>query len=171
MQGDRHNKGKPGFHLLPLDALQEICSVYDFGANKYAPWNWAKGLSWSDTQASLLRHLAAWSIGEERDSESGLPHDVHIAWNAITLVAMRIRGIGKDDRFKLISKGNDVTRHTVEGNISDPIVPVAGTYDPIARSTGHDVTNMMRPNDYSTNSGSGGSTVVNPVPRHIIAST
>lgn len=150
MSGSRYNKGKPGLNLLPLDALREICKVYDFGASKYAPWNWAKGLSWSETQASLMRHLTDWSLGIDKDEESGLYHDIHIAWNAITLVAMRLRGIGKDDRYKLNTVSDDVPRHTIEGNISDPIVPVTTTYDPTTLGSLVDnVANMMGPNNDS----------------------
>lgn len=99
--GDRKNKGKEGMHLLPLDALKEISKVYDFGTTKYAPHNWEKGLHWNEgCAASLLRHLSEWSRGRDKDDESGLYHDIHIAFNAIALVAFRIRNIGKDDRNK-----------------------------------------------------------------------
>lgn len=100
--GNRDNKGKPGVHLLPLDALVDIARVYDYGCRKYALHNWEQGLKWSEgTEASLLRHLAAWHGGEDYDPESGLPHDLHIAFNALALVAFRLRGIGIDDRHKL----------------------------------------------------------------------
>lgn len=163
MTGARYNEGKAGFNLLPLDALKEICKVYDFGATKYAPWNWAKGLSWSETQASLMRHLAAWSIGEERDEESGLHHDVHIAWNAITLVAMRLRLIGTDDRFKLNTISDDVPGHPIKRDISDPVVPVTATDDPSPTITIDNVSNMVGPDDDSTDRGTSWDTIVHPV--------
>ena len=97
----RYNKGKEGMHMLPFFALKEIAKVYDFGGKKYAPWNWAKGLSYGETMGSLLRHLSDWQRGEEKDNESKLHHDTHIAWNAITLVAMRLMKRGTDDRFKV----------------------------------------------------------------------
>lgn len=100
--GDRKNAGKPGMHLLPLDALVELSKIYDFGARKYAPHNWEKGLKWDEgTKASLLRHLSAWSSGEDYDSESGLPHDLAIGFNALALITYRIRKIGIDDRHKV----------------------------------------------------------------------
>jgi len=98
--GDRYNQGKPGMHLLPMDALMEIAKVFDYGSIKYSSHNWERGLKWDEgIKASLLRHLAQWSTGEYADGESGLPHDIHIAFNAIALVTMRLRGIGEDDRF------------------------------------------------------------------------
>lgn len=88
--------------MLPLDALLEITKVYDYGAIKYAPHNWEKGLKWDEgIKASLLRHLAEWSAGKDYDEESGLPHDIHISFNALALVTMRIRDIGEDDRHKI----------------------------------------------------------------------
>ncbi len=100
--GDRLNKGKPGVHLVPLDVLEELARVYDYGEGKYSAHNWEKGLEWDKgIKASLLRHLCRWSGGEDYDEESGLPHDLHIAFNALALIAMRIREKGIDDRFKL----------------------------------------------------------------------
>lgn len=167
MTGARYNEGKAGFNLLPLDALKEICKVYDFGATKYAPWNWAKGLSWSETQASLMRHLAAWSIGEERDEESGLHHDVHIAWNAITLVAMRLRLIGTDDRFKLNTISDDVPGHPIKRDISDPVVPVTTPDYPIPGSASDYVPDVVRPDNYYPDAWRTTSTKGSPVPSSI----
>jgi orotate phosphoribosyltransferase-like protein len=87
-----------------MDALEELTRVYDYGSKKYADHNWAKGLSWEQIRDSLMRHMTKWSLGEDFDKESGLPHDVHITWNALTLIAMRIREKGEDDRFKLNDK-------------------------------------------------------------------
>jgi hypothetical protein len=47
-----------------------------------------------------MRHLAAWQQGEDIDPENGQHHDVAILWNAIALVAFRLRGSGVDDRPK-----------------------------------------------------------------------
>jgi len=97
----RYNQGKPGVHLVPLDTLVDLARVYDYGAIKYSPHNWEKGLPWNKgVAASLLRHLAKWQTGEDNDEESGLPHDLHIAFNALALIAYRLRGVGDDDRHK-----------------------------------------------------------------------
>jgi len=100
--GKRDNTNKPGVHLVPLDVIVELSRVYDYGCIKYSAHNWEKGLEWDrGIKASLLRHLAKWSNGEDYDDESGLPHDLHIAFNALALIAMRIRNKGVDDRFKV----------------------------------------------------------------------
>lgn len=111
-KADRFNEGKPRMDLIPLYALEEIGKVYDYGTHKYDDHNWRKGLDWNQgCAASLLRHLTKWQDGEELDEESGLPHDVHIAWNAITLVAMRLKNEGTDDRFK--SPDKDLSKEEI----------------------------------------------------------
>lgn len=99
--GLRYNEDKPRMDLLPWDALLELAHHFGIGAKKYAARNWEKGLPWnSGIAASLSRHLAAWSQGEDIDPENGQRHDVAILWNAIALVTYRLRGIGVDDRPK-----------------------------------------------------------------------
>lgn len=104
--GDRFNAGKLRYDLIPPDALADVARVYTYGANKYEPRNWEKGLSWSDTLASLERHVQAFKAGEDRDAESGLPHMAHVAWNALTLLAFASRGTGTDDRVPVVVNMN-----------------------------------------------------------------
>ena len=97
-KGKRYTQGKPAMHLIPMDALVALAEHYGRGAEKYAPRNWENGLKWNEECASsLLRHLAAWSQGEEKDVE-GFYHDVAILWNAMALVTYRLRETGTDDR-------------------------------------------------------------------------
>jgi hypothetical protein len=101
--GLRYNTEKPPFHLLPWDALEELARHYGTGAKKYPARNWESGLIWNEgCAASLERHLARWSLGEDVDPENGAYHDVAMLWNAIALVTFRLRGIGVDDRQKVI---------------------------------------------------------------------
>ena len=98
-KADRYNDHKARMDLLPWDVLVELAHHYRVGAAKYAERNWEKGLPWnSGTMASLLRHVAAWSRGEDIDPENGQYHDLAILWNAAALVAYRLREIGEDDR-------------------------------------------------------------------------
>ena len=79
-------------HALPYDLVpfQEIAEAYarvaEFGAQKYAPWNWSQGLPRVQLLGSLLRHVFAYLRGEDRDRDSGLLHSDHILWNAVALV-------------------------------------------------------------------------------------
>lgn len=81
-------------HALPYDLVpfQEMTEAYvrvaEFGAKKYEPWNWSKGLSRIQLLGSLMRHAFAYLRGEERDNGpkgSGLLHTDHILWNAVAL--------------------------------------------------------------------------------------
>ena len=94
--GKEHPASKSGaqrekLHALPYDLVpfQEMTEAYtrvaEFGAKKYAPWNWSKGLARVQLLGSLLRHAFAYIRGEERDSDSGLMHTDHILWNAAAL--------------------------------------------------------------------------------------
>lgn len=90
--------GKLRWDLLPLDLIEKIVEVYDFGAQKYAPNSW-KGLENGEERyrAALMRHLTAHFKGELRDEESGLLHAAHLAWNAI---AMLYFAIEKENKMK-----------------------------------------------------------------------
>lgn len=98
MSGDRYNSGKIRFGLLSIPALWEVAKVLEFGAKKYAPWNWTKGLSWSDCYNSLQRHMNAWYLGEEKDPETGLSHMAHVLCNAMFLMHFILFKTGTDDR-------------------------------------------------------------------------
>ena len=79
--GARYNAGKPDFSLIPLMTLEDEARVWAYGKEKYAAWNWAKGMNWDIPFACAMRHLAAWQRGEELDPESGLPHLAHAMCN------------------------------------------------------------------------------------------
>jgi len=79
--GARYNGGKPDFSLIPLVTLEDEASVWAYGKQKYAAWNWAKGMPWSAVLASAMRHLSKWQAGEDIDDESGLPHLAHAMCN------------------------------------------------------------------------------------------
>ena len=90
------------YDLFPFaEVVPAYCEVAEFGAKKYAPWNWTKGLGQVQIMCSLLRHLWAYMRGEDCDCGprgSGLPHTHHILWNACALVHSRHHGIGDDRR-------------------------------------------------------------------------
>lgn len=93
--GSRFNHGKVRYDLLPWRAIGEVARVSTFGAAKYAPRNWERGLTASGCFASCQRHLRAWWGGEDRDEESGLPHLAHAAWNCLAALAFQL--VGRDD--------------------------------------------------------------------------
>jgi len=71
--------------LLAFNDLEGACRVFEYGAKKYAAWNWAKGMAWSVPLGCALRHMQAVLDGEFIDDESGLPHLDHVLCNIIML--------------------------------------------------------------------------------------
>lgn len=95
--GLRFNEGKVRTDLVPESTITGIAEVLTFGAKKYAPNNWKKGMEWSKVTASLKRHLAAFDRGEDFDPESGLFHIDHVLTNAAFL----------KEYYKLYPQGDD----------------------------------------------------------------
>lgn len=100
MSGRKDDEGKLPLHLLPTDALEEIALVLQFGAEKYAPRNWEKGMDWSRVYSAALRHLFAWWRGEDHDRETKLLHLSHAACCLLFALSYQIRQTGNDDRPK-----------------------------------------------------------------------
>jgi len=98
------------YDLLPMEEMMEAYArVAEHGAEKYAPWNWSKGLGQRQIMGSLFRHLRAYMRGEDRDLDkhlpdgtiqkgSGLMHTDHILWNAVALSHSVHWNIGDDRR-------------------------------------------------------------------------
>lgn len=108
----RYNEGKVRMDLIPEYPIREMAKVFTYGAHKYAPYNWLKGLGWMSCLASLKRHIAAFERGEDYDPETGLPHMAHAMTNAAFLIEYsRIYPQGDDrlkNRLKLPKIGLDI---------------------------------------------------------------
>lgn len=103
----KFDTSKIPLELLPTQALEEIAKVLDFGKKKYAAWNWAKGFKWTRLIGASLRHLYAYSRGEDKDPESGLSHLAHAGCCILFLLQHEISGLGEDDRYKGFIKQGD----------------------------------------------------------------
>lgn len=79
----RFNDGKLNWSLVHFDSLKPLVKVLMFGAKKYAPDNWKKGLNRTEILESMFRHLTALMDGETHDPESGELHIGHIYCNAM----------------------------------------------------------------------------------------
>lgn len=78
--------GKPDYSLLPLDALEGVVRVLEYGCRKYVRDSWRTVPEGRRRyESAMLRHLAAMQRGETVDPESGLRHVDHLATNAIFL--------------------------------------------------------------------------------------
>jgi hypothetical protein len=73
-------------------AITAVAAISQFGATKYAWKGWESvddGFNrYSD---ALVRHLAYEGSGEVLDSDSGLPHAAHAAWNALARLELLLR--------------------------------------------------------------------------------
>jgi hypothetical protein len=101
--GIKFDNEKLRWDLLPWDALAEVASVLNQGADKYEPWNWAKGLPYSRVFSSAQRHITAFWAGEDDDPESGESHVAHAAANLLFLLSFIVQNRGGDDRPGLLS--------------------------------------------------------------------
>jgi hypothetical protein len=76
-EGIKYDDGKIPYDLWSPYALEETAKVLAYGAIKYEPHNWARGLKYSRVFSALLRHLWAFWRGEKLDPETGLHHLAH----------------------------------------------------------------------------------------------
>lgn len=98
MSAAKFDGKKVRLHLVPNELTEGAARAFGYGAEKYARYNWMKGMDWSRLHDALRRHLAAWFDGEEVDPESELSHLYHAAASLAMLMGHVERGLGKDDR-------------------------------------------------------------------------
>ena len=93
LPGVKLDKGKPDASLL-LDfgrALLAVAEVGTFGVKKYTRNGWTEVENARERYtAALMRHLLLEGQGSV-DSDSGLQHDAHAAWNALARLDLRLR--------------------------------------------------------------------------------
>ncbi len=107
-EGRKDDQEKDRLDLLPPELLFAVGRVLTYGAVKYAPRNWEKGMAWGRVFGALMRHMWAWWGGAQPTSKNFLFGDLdpdtkfsHL-WHAgcciAFLIAYEDRGIGIDDR-------------------------------------------------------------------------
>lgn len=82
--------GKPRYDLIPPGPLRRLAMVYARGAEKYSPYNWAKGMPTSRLLESAMRHLEQYRLGHEDEDHLG-----HCVFNLLGL--MHFQGTEWDD--------------------------------------------------------------------------
>jgi hypothetical protein len=78
-EGRKDDINKDRWDLLVIEVIQDLVKVLTYGAEKYQPENWKKVPNAVERYfAALMRHLAAWRMGEVYDEDSKLPHLAHV---------------------------------------------------------------------------------------------
>ena len=83
-EGFNHHLHEAMLHV-PLDEWAEASRVFEYGAEKYAQWNWTKGMDYMIPVGCMLRHATAINEGEYTDPESKCEHGGHFVCNLIML--------------------------------------------------------------------------------------
>lgn len=105
--GQKFDQDKPRMDLLDAYAIEELAKVLTFGAKKYAPHNWRKGIVLSRLLAASARHLFAIMRGEDVDEETGLAHAAHLMCCAMFLIWTMKNLPAMDDRWKTPPERNE----------------------------------------------------------------
>lgn len=100
IRGSRFNTGKLRMDLIDPLAMEGLAAVLTKGAVKYSANNWRDGLPYTETIASMLRHISKFMQGEDIDPETGEAHVDHIQCNAMFLSNMTKTRKDMDDRWK-----------------------------------------------------------------------
>ena len=85
MSGTKHDQGKTRFELVSPYFVEGVAKILTFGAQKYDPYNWAKGMDYGRVLGALERHIADWKKGIDLDPETGESHLYHAACNLMFL--------------------------------------------------------------------------------------
>ena len=83
----KYDEGKRDYTLLPINELEQVLDVLEFGAIKYKPNAWKdvpNGLE--RYKKAMLRHMVSYLKGEYTDNESGLSHLSHLATNVLFMM-------------------------------------------------------------------------------------
>lgn len=95
--GVKADTGKPMLDLISPAMMFEVGRVLTFGAQKYDPHNWRKGIKYSRLIAAALRHIFKWLAGHDKDDESGLSHLAHSVCCLMMLI--EYQADGRDDEL------------------------------------------------------------------------
>ena len=89
--GMKFDDGKLQFSLIPPEVKLWLAEILTFGAKKYAPNNWKK-IEVQRYYDALERHINAFQLGEENDSESKMHHLKHALTNMMFIAWLEIKG-------------------------------------------------------------------------------
>lgn len=104
VSGVKHDGEKEPLALLSRVWLLGVAKVMGFGAKKYAADNWRGGIQRRRLISAALRHLLAYSDGEDNDPETGYSHLDHASCCLMFAREMHETRPDLDDRYKREAK-------------------------------------------------------------------
>ena len=116
----KYDQGKLRWDLLPLDVVEKLVEIYEFGANKYEENSWRTiENGYKRCRAALFRHLTAYDKGERLDPESGKSHLAHAAWNALSMVYFAEREHDEIEQYRQSHRANVQCKDAIEEAIAE----------------------------------------------------
>ncbi|MEZ0208726.1 MAG: dATP/dGTP diphosphohydrolase domain-containing protein [Candidatus Paceibacterota bacterium] len=101
-QGLKFDGTKPDMSLIPAAALLEEAGVWTFGKQKYAAFNWHKGITFNRILAAIDRHSALLKAGIDMDYETRRHHAASIRCGCAMLIQFTLEErTDLDDRMEL----------------------------------------------------------------------
>lgn len=100
MSGTKHDNNKAPMHFLTREFLEGVARAQGFGAKKYGDYNFCEGIQYTRLLDAAIRHLTAFTWGENDDPESLESHISHAAANLNMLMFMIKNHPNLDDRYK-----------------------------------------------------------------------
>lgn len=131
-EGTKYDNGKLRLAEMIIDfkiPMEELCKVWEFGANKYEKSNWKKLANPIDRYTNaMLRHLLAEEVNPV-DDESKLLHAAHIAFNALARLHFIVKNKGIDTKLTRFYEFK-------EGQVPNELDVRPGTITPMEWSEG-----------------------------------
>jgi len=97
MPGAKLDAGKPRAALVLGDFAHALAAVVDvgtFGAQKYTDHGWLTVPAGVERYTdAMLRHWLAEHYSAPHDSQTGLLHAAHLAWNALARLELQLRAL------------------------------------------------------------------------------
>lgn len=95
MKGDKHDKHKLRWDLLPVEPLEKVVRVLTHSLKIYEKNNWQHIESLEERYyAATMRHLVAWRKGIKRDKKSGQSHLAHAICSLLFILWKECRKAG-----------------------------------------------------------------------------
>lgn len=99
-RASKNDQEKIDLSLIPKVALEAEALAFMVGEKKYGRYNYCKGHKSSQLIAAAMRHLLAYSEGEELDPKDGQPHLGSVRACVAMLLRQAELGTLIDDRYK-----------------------------------------------------------------------